>query len=303
MRGRILGLTAALAVLAGCTGGVKAVTSQPGRSIVFTTDRTGAWQLHRMDLDGTHVSNLSQRDGVTDGAPACSPDGSTIAFFRGVGDSPIIQVWTMKSDGSGQDHIGGLEVGGLNPRGFDPPGRDAQKIDWSPDGNRLLVSGTGEVDVYDLRAPAGDDNPRLAAIGVASWSPDGSRLVYAADDLVTLVVDEDPPSPVRLTEDSFRDSMPDWSPAGSTIAFESAGRDGKFDSDIFVIQDDGSGLTRLTSDPGQDTDPVWSPDGKQIAFVSDRGGDREIFVMNGDGSDQHALTINTDQDSRLCWLP
>lgn len=87
---------------------------------------------------------------------------------------------------------------------------------------------------------------------------------------------------------------PDWSPDGSSIAFERTGADGGFE--IWTMNADGSGRTRLTHDPRfDDFQPSWSPDGESIVFSRC---DRpfgftvscEIELMRADGSERTKLT-------------
>ena len=84
---------------------------------------------------------------------------------------------------------------------------------------------------------------------------------------------------------------PDWSPDGSTIAFDSFTGAGAHD--IFTVKADGSDLTDLTnSAPGLDQyGAAWSADGADIAFVAEAHGSRHaaLYVMNADGSGRHEV--------------
>ena len=76
-----------------------------------------------------------------------------------------------------------------------------------------------------------------------------------------------PPAP--LIESTFNDMIPQYSPDGRRIAFES-GRSGE--EEIWLADVDGSNPTRLTRGPGRGQGaPRWSPDGRSIAFDSRRG--------------------------------
>jgi Tol biopolymer transport system component len=75
-------------------------------------------------------------------------------------------------------------------------------------------------------------------------------------------------SPRRFT------SVPDWSPDGQMIAFDSdrVDVDGRKDVvQIYVMNADGSGLTQLTTGPGFHVTPGWSPDGSSLAIGADWG--------------------------------
>ncbi len=67
----------------------------------------------------------------------------------------------------------------------------------------------------------------------------------------------------NLTQNPAHDNLPDWSPDGSEIAFETD-RDGDFE--IYVIGADGSDPFNLSFAFGTDAGPTWSPDGTLIAY-------------------------------------
>jgi Tol biopolymer transport system component len=89
-------------------------------------------------------------------------------------------------------------------------------------------------------------------------------------------------------------ALPDWSPDGSRIAFQS-NRSGDFG--IWVMNADGSGQTRLTGRGGfGDFYPSWSPDGRRIVYshCAEPFGmgiffDCQIVVMNSDGGQGEVL--------------
>lgn len=260
-----------------------------------------------MSANGSSQTNLSSQDepgrgDVRDGDVACSRDGQQLAFFRSTSQSDFktVTVWTMHADGSDQTELRPTMIREplLGPE-FMPWGSSLIEIEWSPDGTVIFL---GDARKGPIGFRLGDSRYQLLGEEgfIGGWSPDGTKAVLGGGDI--LVEDEDGTTD-RLTEDAARDFAPDWSPDGSRIAFESAGRDGRFDADIYLIDPDGSGLTRLTTDAGQDTAPAWSPDGSTIAFESDRDGDREVFLMNADGSSQTQLTQNAADDGHPCWLP
>lgn len=68
---------------------------------------------------------------------------------------------------------------------------------------------------------------------------------------------------IRLTDNSWDDIHPVWSPDGKMVAF-AANPDGNYD--IFVMNSDGTGIARVTSSEDDETYPSWFPDGKSLAF-------------------------------------
>ncbi len=93
----------------------------------------------------------------------------------------------------------------------------------------------------------------------------------------------------RLTNNSFAEYDPEWSPDGKKIAFaRSRGPEDTsepfypIDADIYIMDADGSNVVRLT-DGGNNYHPVWSPDGHRIAYAGLENGDNRIRVIGTDG--------------------
>ncbi len=70
----------------------------------------------------------------------------------------------------------------------------------------------------------------------------------------------------RLTDNSWSDEYPRWSPDGTKIAF-SANPKGNFD--IFIMNADGSALSQITDSLNNEGEPAWFPDGRFLAFTEE----------------------------------
>lgn len=167
----------------------------------------------------------------------------------------------------------------------------------------------------------------LAALAVASASASarpGERIVFQRIDptigknrLYTIRPDG---SGLRAISspgpDEDRDSFPDWSPDGRSIAFT---RFFPEQTDLLLVRPDGAGVRNLTragcsGDCLSSEYPVWSPDGRQIAFERALGprpvGPPRlvgIFVMDADGTNAHQLTQfepnSGSEDHAPSWSP
>jgi TolB protein len=85
--------------------------------------------------------------------------------------------------------------------------------------------------------------------------------------------------------------LPDWSPDGKTIAFDSDHGGGGIH--IFTIRSDGTGLTQVTSGDGSEYGPAWSPDGMHLAIdhIED-GVPDSIFILDPTTGAMRQLTSN-----------
>ncbi|MEZ4634434.1 MAG: SH3 domain-containing protein [Caldilineaceae bacterium] len=259
--------------------------------------------IYRYDL-GT--GDLQALTSGTD--PAISPDGSTVAFVRGGGETGV---YLIDINGGNERRI----YVGNNPR----------TPKWSPDGRYVLFSHiTGETQCYDvgflcLADPPppqfnarlttrwqrnlarvdtnGNDYRDIASLNSANapdWHPWG--IVYQSD--AGLQVTQDiPDAQTQPLIDEFRFQDPDWQPGAGRVVFQS--QEGTH-WEIFAANADGSGVGALTRPPiGQQPNnvaPAWSPDGQWIVFLSNRGGSWGIWVMDGSGGNLQQLPVDLPID-------
>jgi Tol biopolymer transport system component len=228
---------------------------------------------------------------------AYSPDGKEIAFCSNRSD--FFEIWKMRQNGTGQQQVTHVMGRLLFP-------------DFSPDGARIAFMGLRPEDtVFHIFVIQADGTGPVVSLTTAAdgnnqypvFSPDGHQIAFISDrpgpcdasgTPQVWVMKIDGADPRQLTCDpSEKDQLPDWSPDGSRIAYESgASPSGR----IFNMNADGSQQHQLTHGPGDDFGTAWSPDGTQIAFVRDFGNNnRPVFVMNADGSDQHAVHTGSAQ--------
>lgn len=125
----------------------------------------------------------------------------------------------------------------------------------------------------DLRPMQAEDLFNLRFLNAGKLSPDGSQVVYAASQInaeedreyMTLYLqDVKRGATKQLTRGKAKDSNPQWSPDGQTIAFVSD-RSGK--NQLYALPVDGGEARQLTAVAGGIGGGfAWSPDGSQIAY-------------------------------------
>jgi Tol biopolymer transport system component len=302
---------AILAFIAGCSSRPITSTdrepSKPRAGIVFTSDRTGNWDLFYMQADGSLLSQLTDSPGV-DADPDWSPDGSRIAFrSRRDGSSDI---FIMRSDG-------------LNPTNLieDPETSldDEFAPHWNPDGKTFSLY----TDRFPPRGSCPNNYHQEALLLLeggnyvfdlfetlpgeqyySSWSPDGRYLVFNSScrlpGFQLYLYDTQTGETRQITDGAGSHTHPAWSHDGHYLAF-SKYIDG--DSDIYILDLNNLTQTQITNHPGDDNMPSWSPDDSQIAFVSTRDGNKDIYIMNIDGSNITNLTNDPADDWYPSWSP
>ena len=126
-----------------------------------------------------------------------------------------------------------------------------------------------------MRPIEANDLFKLEFLQGGQWSPNGKYIVYSVSHIDAEAEKEyatlylytlDDGSSRPLTSGKYRDSLPQWSPDGSKIAFTSKRAD---KSQIYVMPIDG-GEPRAITDikQGVGAAPIWSPDGTQLAFTA-----------------------------------
>jgi Tol biopolymer transport system component len=143
--------------------------SSDGTMIAFMGHDGGDYDVYVADLETGAATRLTEAPG-SDGWPAWSPDGSTIAFGSERDDCRYAQktaaCWIDPGEEPGEHHdIWLMDADGSNPRRVTP--EFGQFVTWSPDGEYLLVSGSS---LYVIR-PDGSGRADVlpAAGGIPDW--------------------------------------------------------------------------------------------------------------------------------------
>ena len=287
--------------------------------LAYTEGAGDARDIWGRSIDGSSVQQLTGTGGAATGAgvadwlPDWSPDGTRLAFVRGVGAAA--DLWVMDADGGNQVQLTGTGL----PAGGD--GIYDAKPSWSPDGSRIaFVRGQGTAAEVWIMTSDGTDARQLTSNSIEdldpTWSPEGARVLYGSRrtgpeaDLVVVGADgrgEQVVSGSGPFTASGDEDLPDWW-RGTTVATDWVDG-GDYDIAVGEIGGAGSATNITAASTAHDFSPSWSPDGTRLAFLSTRagdgdvGGDGDLFVMDDDGTGVVRLTADTAAQADVDWRP
>lgn len=271
--------------------------AQPPVAEIAVATTNGSIAL--IDSRGHRLATFSRPagSGVSDWAPAWSPDGKWLAFARSTDGRRSSHVYVMRADGSGVRQI--------------TYGRFDEKPAWSPDGDWIVyqcssglrivhpngrgsrfVRGTGftganYTDIYGTY-PTWTAGGRLSYAFHAEISADWPASCRAASAHCGWVVTSDRDGRHRRPVLRGRDAH--WSPDGKMIVFTPS------NGGVAILN---RGKRYLL---GHGYLADWSPDGTQIVYARlgmTAAGDA-IWIMNADGSNPHRI-MNSASDP--AWRP
>ncbi|MCB5279225.1 MAG: BamA/TamA family outer membrane protein [Candidatus Cloacimonetes bacterium] len=239
-------------------------------------------------------------------SPRFSPDGSRYAYFSDAGAR--YSIWLAGTHGIAKPRkiLTGETTGKLEEFYF-----MRSNLSWFPDGKRLAFAAkTTEGDrIHILNVDKGkiEDTitiPNLRAIFELDVASDGQRIVMSAqqnmqtDIYIYNIENQDLQ---QLTNDSFYDAQPRFSPDGTRIVFSSErnedpqshryGYFANYSMDIFEYRLPSSSLWQITNETYNCTQPMYLDSGNKIAFVSARNEITNLELIDSE-SNQIATISN-----------
>ena len=267
-------------------------------------------QLTVINRDGTGRHIVFEANEVIE-APNWTPDGEALVFNAGG------ELWRIPADGS--DAPRKIETGASRDLNNDHV--------LSPDGRTIYVS-DNDGHLYSLPIEGGEprrvsnDHPEPHHYYLHGISPDGATLSYVAVEgpagkkrINIFTIPSAGGHDIRLTDVSYPNDGPEYSPDGQWIYFNSE-RTAKVPghAQCFRMQADGTRIEQLTSDERVNWFPHVSPDGQWIVYLSYPPGtighppDKDVILrlMRPDGSERRDIvaffggqgTINVNS-----WAP
>jgi Tol biopolymer transport system component/DNA-binding winged helix-turn-helix (wHTH) protein len=267
-------------------------------------DPIRGWQIARVSISSGVREPLTLPNPGTlgDYYPAVSPDGSRIAFVRGI-------------NGATSD-LFTIPFGGGTPVRVTWDNQDLVGVDWSADG-RALIYATDRAGGYTIwRAALDGSAPQLVVGGAAklkhpsvartsgrityeSWAyeinlwetPVVDRLDLEGDLSSTL-------TPAVQTSDQWNHS-PDLSPDGKRLAFISTRAGG---AELWIADRDGSNARQLTTfGRAYIRPPRWSPDGAAILISASVNGQLDLYAIDAATANVTRLTDDQDDEIAPAW--
>lgn len=185
----------------------EATVSPDGKSIVFTSTRSGDLELYIMDIDGSNVRQITHDLGY-DGGAFFSPDSKKLVFRSS-------RPKTEEEIKSYKDYL-----------------------------SRNLVAPTN-MEIYTVNVD-GTDLKQITQLGKANWAPffhpSGEKIIFSSNhhsergyDFQLFMINTDGTGLERITHNSIFNAFPMFSPDGKKLIFSSnRNNGGTRDTNLFI---------------------------------------------------------------------
>jgi len=254
-----------------------------GRSVIFSSNRTGHPALWRVSLDAPDSAVEVTQAGSPAWDPAVSRRGYRLAYERLLRS---LSVWQMNISDS-DDKRPYLTVSSTSDTDQGPGPQ------FSPDGKRLAYmsdhSGTMEIWVSNRDGSNGFQLSAVGGAGTPRWSPDSQSVVFDVttpngSKIVTMSLHGG--APQTLTADGFHSVCPSWSHDGKWIYFASP-RSGEWQ--VWKIPAAGGSPIQITQHSGHAA--LESLDGKFVYYAKTPNAEPEIWRVPVDGGPETLLPL------------
>jgi TolB protein len=226
--------------------------SPDGSSLLFASNRNGPFDLYLLVFGQKELIQLTKYVGDVV-SPDYSPDGQKIVFVNRVSPDSPTAIWIMNSDGLNPHPVytgtNTIVAVAWSPDGEQIAYAMSMGIPQEYEIYTMNVDGKNH-----LRISQG-----LKGIGGSiDWSPDGERLLiyagaYGDKNLYTLDV---PTGKYTQLTDGGNNAGGSYSPDGRYIVFNSLRNNDQ--ADLYIMRANGENQIQLTNDPEPDWGAVWT---------------------------------------------
>lgn len=245
------GMSSAFNITRSAADDVGTIWSPDGEQIAYNTFKTDHWEIVGADFTGRERWRYDQA-AVPTFAADWSPDGSFLLLEShprfGTVDIELLDIATLTSTALLRD---GAQ--NTSPR-FSADGNQIAFVSNRNGWTGLYVMQANGTDIRPLNDPLSIVSDRL------DWSPDGERIAISSyvdgrGQIFTIEVASGEAFQVTDTPYTFN-ANPSWSADGTQIAFMASAGGGTITADLLVVNADGSGLRFVASDAKF---PAWRP--------------------------------------------
>ena len=257
--------------------------------IVFNSNRDGTpGQIYILNLNDLSVDKLTSSFENTH--PIWSPNGDKIAYVSQQGENLSAQIFILNLNTGLINQLTFMEIPNSDPS-VPTYARDPQ---WSPNGDKIIFrspvyyDGKKRNEVFSINvngdpnltqitrfpnpseyenysACVHHDNPSfnpsgtkiLFQCGIKNNPGDGDGKFYGNPDYYQIfIMNSDGSNHINLSNNSYSDTFPRWSPDGNKIVFYS-NRLGTGNDEIFVMDYNGNNQNNISNNSNQDNAPDW----------------------------------------------
>lgn len=267
--------------------------TSPGGSTISSTDASPSWSPIADSIAYVHMVT-NQADPLPSGVYVVGADGGG----RRLVHAELVRSVDWSPDGQRLvfDTPNGLfTCGAFGDSVYEVVAGATYFPSWSP--STGLIAFDDVTHVWTVPSTGGSPFCVTSSIGGGrdpDWSPDGTAIVMlaglpggAGGEVATFTASGALLG--RVTNDSYEDRAPAWSPQEARIAWNRwiRGANGHVTPQFWIADTSGSNSRMLT--PGEGTID-WSPDGSRLILSMSTGSGTKLFTIHADGTGLTQIT-------------
>jgi TolB protein len=274
-----------------CVRGGLSPANQKTNEIVYASRKDGNEEIYSISLAGSNEKNLTNSSSSTDGTPSYSPDRKNIVFASN--RTGNFDLYIMPAEGSS------------SPVNITNNPNDDGWPSWSPKGDKILFLSNRDDDKVNHNVYTTDTDGKNVSritfgynVAHAVWSPDANQIAFASNGEI-YIVKLSTGVVTQLTNNSWYDDYPSWSPDGEYLVYASA-KSSSNDNvlDLFMINIASKTFNTIFDNDLDIRYPAWLPDGRVVfamaneyGFGENQNSTREIYITKNAVQFNSILTV------------